>query len=553
MPIFDLLCWISTDEVAMLIFDINEHKYIDFRHRYEVFDAMKLEVGHAHTFQENVIPSDARLAGWAAVVQALSVKAPVRQPSCVSERHLHGSRREEDAWTVFDRRYWPGDTFQDHLAFALRHEPIDFLVLKRLFDTVDPTVIAAFVGQTPRGVIQRRAWFFYEFLTGRVLDLPDAALFNAVDALDPKLYFTGKPRLSKRHRVRDNLLGTTAFCPVIRQTERLKGFLRQDPRAKATEIVGRTSAHLVARAASFMLLADSRASFEIEGERPPRSRLERWGRAVLQAGRNPLTLHEILRLHSVLIEDTRFIHAGLRADGVFLGERSHEGDPLPEFIGARADDLESLMQGMLAANERMRQSDLDPVLQATATAFGFVYIHPFQDGNGRLHRCLIHHVLAERKFTPAGMIFPVSSVMLDHIDAYREALRAHSGPLMNFIEWRPTPNRNVEVLNDTADLYRYFDCTSTAEYLYGCVERTIEHDLPREIDYLKRHDDAMRQIMEAVEMPDRLAESLILFIRQNDGKLSKSRREDEFEKLTDPEVAIVEAIVREAFEDYSGA
>ena len=54
-------------------------------------------------------------------------------------------------------------------------------------------------------------------------------------------------------------------------------------------------------------------------------------------------------------------------------------------------------------------------------------------------------------------------------------------------------------------------------------------------------------------MPDRLAESLILFIRQNDGKLSKSRREDEFEKLTDPEVALVEAIVREAFEDYSGA
>ena len=302
-----------------------------------------------------------------------------------------------------------------------------------------------------------------------------------------------------------------------------------------------------------MLLADSRASFEIEGERPPRSRLERWGRAVLQAGRNPLTLREILRLHSVLIEDTRFIPAGRRPDGVFVGERSHEGDPLPEFIGARPDDLETLMQGMLAANERMRQSDLDPVLQATATAFGFVYIHPFQDGNGRLHRCLIHHVLAERKFTPAGMIFPVSSVMLDHIDAYREALRAHSGPLMNFIEWRPTPNRNVEVLNDTADLYRYFDCTSTAEYLYGCVERTIEHDLPREIDYLKRHDDAMRRIMDAVEMPDRLAESLILFIRHNDGKLSKSRREDEFEKLTDPEVAIVEAIVREAFEDYSGA
>src|SRR6185437_11241705 len=183
-----------------------------------------------------------------------------------------------------------------------------------------------------------------------------------------------------------------------------------------------------------------------------------------------------LRLHTVLIEDTRFTQAGLRPDGVFLGERDHEGDPLPEFIGARPQDLQPLMQGMIDANERMREGELDSVLQATATAFGFVYIHPFQDGNGRLHRCLIHHVLAERKFTPPGMVFPVSSVMLSRIDEYRKSLQEHSGPLMNFIEWRPTPERNVEVLNETADLYRFFDCTSNAEFLYGCVEQTVAQD-----------------------------------------------------------------------------
>jgi hypothetical protein len=509
---------------------------------------MKLDSRRDRTFQENIIPTGAQLVGWAALVQALSINAPVRQPRAVSEKQLRGSRRHEAGWTVFESRYWPGDSVRDHLAFGLRHEPIDLLVLKRLFETVDPKEIVAFVRETPKGIINRRAWFLYEWLSGRRLELPDAPLMNAIDALDPKRYFTGKPQLSKRHRVRDNLLGISEFCPVIRQTETLNTFLKRDLRAKAGEIVGRTRAQLVARAASFMLLADSRASFEIEGERPPRSRLERWGRAVLQAGKNALTLDEILRLHSVLIEDTRFTHASLRPDGVFLGERSHDGDPLPEFIGARPQDLEALMNGMLGSNERMRESDLDPVLQAAATAFGFVYVHPFEDGNGRLHRCLIHHVLAERKFTPAGMIFPVSSVMLDHIDEYREALRAHSGPLMNFIEWRPTPNRNVEVLNDTGDLYRYFDCTKTAEYLYGCVERTIEHDLPKEIDYLKRHDEAMRRIMDTIEMPDRLVESLIMFVRQNDGKLGRKRRQDEFEKLTDDEVKMVEAIVREAFE-----
>jgi len=61
------------------------------------------------------------------------------------------------------------------------------------------------------------------------------------------------------------------------------------------------------------------------------------------------------------------------------------------------------------------------------------------DGNGPIHRCLIHRVLAERKFTPPGMIFLVSFVMLDRIDEYRATLQAHSGPLMPFIDCRPTP------------------------------------------------------------------------------------------------------------------
>jgi hypothetical protein len=186
----------------------------------------------------------------------------------------------------------------------------------------------------PSATHVRKAWFLYETLTGRRLDIDDAPRVPAVDLLDPKAYFTGKPRLSKRHRVRDNLLGTDRFSPVIRRTAALATYLSRDLAERARETVGRTGGHLVARAASFLLLADSRASFQIEGERPPRNRLERWGRAVLQAGKNPLTVDEIVRLHNVLIEDTRFVHPGLRADGVFLGGRDHFGDPLPEFIGA---------------------------------------------------------------------------------------------------------------------------------------------------------------------------------------------------------------------------
>ena len=504
-------------------------------------------------FQDELVPDGTRLAGYSALVCALEVKAPVRAACCVSQKYIRGGAKNEGTWKIYDKRYWPGENFGDHLTFALKHEDMDLLVLKRVFDAVSPREIEIFVQSSPTGAPSRRAWFLYETLTGNQLKIPDAPNVAFIDALDPKAYFTGKPRPSKRHKVRDNLLGNGAYCPVIRRTKALEEFLSLDLGDKAKEIVGQTRAHLIARAASFMLLADSRASFEIEGERPPRNRLERWGKAVLQAGKNPLNQTLIYRLHRILIEDDRFTPIGYRTEGVFVGERDQFGDPDPEFIGARPEDVVDLMNGLNECNNRMRPSDLDPVLQATALAFGFVYIHPLQDGNGRLHRCLIHHVLAERKFTPPSMVFPVSSVMLDRIDDYKAMLQSHSGPLMDFIDWKPTPERNVEVLNDTADLYRFYDCTEAAEFLYACVQRTVEHDLPREIDYLHRHDEALRHIMDTVELPDRLAEDFIMFTRQNGGALPNRRRQKEFEAMTDDEVTALEKIVQDAFERFGEA
>lgn len=511
---------------------------------------MNIQNTRANVFQGEVLPSDSQLVGLTALANALNLAAPIRTTACVSDKHISGSIRMEGLWRVYDKRYWPGDRFDDHLDFALRNEDLDLLVLKKVFEAVDPSVMTAFIKATPKGISSRRAWYLYELLTARRLDIPDDPNVPAVDLLDSEAYFTGKPRLSRRHRVRDNLLGSGTYCPVIRRTERLNKLTESKLAEKAAEILGRTGAHVMTRAASFLLLADSRASFEIEGERPPRNRLERWGKAVVQAGKKKLTLDEIVRLQSVLIEDQRFVHVGMRPDGVFLGERDHNQDPLPEFIGARPQDLPELMAGLLEANDRMSADGVDAVLEAAATAFGFVYIHPFQDGNGRLHRCLVHHVLAERKYTPPGVVFPVSSVMYDRIEEYRKTLQAHSGSLMNFIEWRPTIQHNVEVLNDTEDLYRYFDATEAAEFLYSCVERTVQYDLPREIDYLRRHDQALRRIMNTVEMPDRVAENLLMFVRQNKGTLPKRRRTGEFKKLTDAEVSLLEGVVNDAFDDF---
>lgn len=507
----------------------------------------------AVALQDLLVPRDTLLVGLSALVYSFDVKAPIRRPACVSIKHVSDGVRELPPWRIFDQRYDPGDEIEGHLAFAMRHDDLDLLVLKRVLAALPPDLVRDFVASTPTGIAHRRLWFWYEHLLGRRLDLPDAPKVAAVDLLDPAHYFVVPGELSTRHKVRANQLGTPEFCPVIHRTSALEAYQGMGLAARAKATIGQVSHQLIMRAASFMLLADSKASFEIEKERPPRSKLERWGRAVLEAGRRPMDLEELMRLHAILLADDRFVRIGLRREGVFLGEHDRFNEPVPEFIGARPDDLADLMDALFACNDRLKAGGLDPVLQAAALAFGFIYIHPLQDGNGRLHRCLIHQVLADRGFTPPGLVFPVSSVMADRIDAYRATLRDHSGALMPYIDWHPTPDGNVEVSNDTADLYRYADLTDDAEFLYACVARTIDVDLPRELEYLRRHDQAMRAVMDRVALSDHQAQAFIRFVRQNGGKLPKGRRKDGFGALTSKELADLEVIVTTAFEGYVDA
>jgi hypothetical protein len=526
-------------------------KYTPVEPKKKILEPMELTLQKTAVFQDTALPTGTSLAGLSALVQAFNVQAPVREPTCISEQNIKGHIKEDRGWRIYSKRYELEPTVEAHLNFAMRYENIDLLVLKRVFLALPAEAVEQYVRSAPTSVLTRRAWYLYEFLTGKTLTVPDAPNVTSVDLLDTDKYFTkSSGTLSRRHKVRDNLLGTARFCPIIRKTEALKAYVDIDLSKSALAVIGRVSKAVIARAASFLLLADSQASFQIEGERPPRNRIERWGRAVMQSGKNPLSLDELIRLHGILIEDNRFVQGGVRTEGVFLGERTHDGEPLPEFIGAKPDDLADLMKSLIETNIIMKEGGLDPVLQAAASAFGFVYVHPFADGNGRLHRCLIHHTLSDRQFTPPGMLFPVSAVMLDWIDRYRETLQAHSARLMEYIEWTPTPKGNVEVLNDTADLYRFFDCTQVAEFLYSCVKRTIESDLPREIDYLTRRDEAVRDIMNLVEMPDLMAEQFVLFVHRNGGTLPNKRRKREFVALKEEELLELEEIVRDAFDGF---
>lgn len=504
-------------------------------------------------FRELIDLPKTKPVGMAALARRYDVHAPVRRPCAASEGAVNNSPRDTDGWLLYDHRYAPEDDFKGHLTFALRHETLDLTFLKRLFEAVGPVPVETMVREEPNGAVSRRAWYLYEWLTGERLDLEDTQSKVYVDLLDPKSYFTAAPVISRRHRLRDNLLGNRDFCPVVRRTAALEEFVarRWDEEARAR--IGQVDPSLVARAASFLLLADSQASYQIEGERPPRNRLERWMKVVALAGRRPLSIEELERLQGIVVEGDRFVRPGLREEGGFIGERDLENNPQPEFVSARHEDLPAILSGIIDADRRMSAGGVDAVIQATCTAFGLVFAHPFEDGNGRVHRYLMHHVLTERGYSPPGVTFPISSVLLDRQREYAEELRAFSSPLMPYIEWVTTEGRNVRVTNDTADLYRYGDYTDLSEFLYRCVRRTVAHDLPEGIARLAAHDAARRDIGSVIEMPDNTLSLLVNLVRQNHGKLSKRRREREFAALADSEVEFIENAIADAFESYDAA
>ena len=498
-------------------------------------------------FRERRLPELATPAGYAALIEAYRIQAPL--PKVLSAFSQRSKKTNRGDWQIFPVRHAPGTSLLGNLTFALKHEGLDLAVLKRLFLTTGAEPIEAIIRAQPTGSYARRIWFLYEWLLDERLAVPDSKRGTYVEALDPEQQWAGVSQNSPRHRVRNNLPGTPAFCPLVRRTTTFQYFIELGLSERAQAAAAAVPADLLARTAAFLLLKDSRASYVIEGEDPPQDRIQRWARAIGQAGQKPIDLQELIRLQQIVIGDARFVHMGLRTQGGFIGQHDRETRaPIPDHISARHQDLPQLIDGLVAF-DKTHAAVLDPVIAAAILAFGFVFIHPFEDGNGRIHRYLIHHVLAARGFNPPGIVFPVSAAILARIDDYKSVLESYSRQVLPQIQWSSTDAGNVEVLNDTADFYRYFDATAQAEFLYGCVQKTIEEDLPEETAYLRRYDAFKSAVQSMIEMPDSLIDLLFRMLRQTGGKLSKRAREKEFAKLTDVEISQIETSFSEIFQD----
>ncbi len=436
-----------------------------------------------------------------------------------------------------------------HVEFGIKYDDLNLDFLKSIFAAIPEETILVYLSRKPKGSYERRIGYLYELLTGKALPVADQGKGNYIELLDNSRYITSKGQNIPRWNIRDNLLGTGQFCPIVRRTKVLERLMETDYKQLVVEISQAYPPDIFYRAVSYLYTKETRSSYQIEQEQPSPERTARFISLLEKAGEEPSTVvmseNFLTHLQNEIV-DARFAVPGYRDFQNYIGQTTYNFKEIIHYVCPPPQYLRSIMDGLSVSLEKT--AGVHPVVRAAIIAFGFVFAHPFEDGNGRLHRFLIHDVLTRDKIVPPGMIIPVSAHMINHKKDYDTALEVYSKPLIKKIRYELKQDHSLAVTNpETVEAYfRYPDLTPQCIYLATTIQETIKEDIYPEMEFLVKYDEVKAAIQEIVDMPDRYIDLLIKILHQNKGGLSGRKRKN-FERLTDHEISQIEAVFKEIF------
>lgn len=483
--------------------------------------------------------------GYAHLIDRLDLNVlPLARPAYASSSV--NRRIDSETRILFPSGVSLENTLAGHLEFALRHEGINLEVIDAVFEHLPPGDLIARLKATPTGEHIRRACFLWEWLTGQELNAGVAVKGGYVDLFPEDIYCTAtRSTRAPTFRVRNNALGTPDFCPIVRraaapQAPSLPALLQEAQRT----LDEMADPELYQRALAYLYLSETRGSYAIESESPSFDKQERFVQLLKRAGEpGKVTEEWLVKLQNVIVRDVYSQEASYRTKQNWL----EEGSGRISFMPAPIEDLSRVMRGWEAfINDDERCTDV--LVKATCSAFGFVYFRPFLDGNGRLHRFLIQHVLARSALMKAETIIPVSAVIERNIPAYHAVLTAFSRPVTRLWDYRRSDNNDPAILRTPGSRsYRFFEADREVAFLHAMIRQAVQEEIPRELAWLHGYDLAFSKLNNELDLPQKDLSTLIRMIQSNQGALSANRRK-QYYYLPEKVLNRIEEVVREAFE-----
>ena len=451
---------------------------------------------------------------------------------------------------IYGPKYAPKeDTVVAHIEFGLKYDDLNLDFIQAVFKRTDKEALISYILNNPSGRYSRKIGFLYEWLTQTRLEIEPVINGNYVDLLDSGKYITGSIQKDSRWRINDNLLGGTDFCPVIRRNASIVELLDIDFKKEVENLKAEYTPEIFHRATQYLYRKETKSSYEIESERPTPDRINRFVNLLYEAGKEPadrvLEEKNLTMLQNAIV-DPRYIQKGYRDFQNYIGQSNYRLEEIYHYICPHPDMVHPMMSGLAIAEQKTRE--LSPVIRAAIISFGFVFIHPFMDGNGRIHRFLIHDMLIRDGFVGKDVIIPVSAHMVNNMQEYDAVLEAFSKPLMKRIQFTKDEKGELVITNleEVKTYFMYPDLTLQVAFLAKAIQETIRQDLSEELLFLERYDEFKKELMLFIDMPDKRANEIIVFIHQNKGLFPK-RRKKYFSEITDAEFEEIERIYQSVF------
>ncbi len=412
----------------------------------------------------------------------------------------------------------------EHLHFALKHEGLQLQATVLALKKMRGNDVAQAFENSPSSAYMRQICYLWELANGKTLEGLPAATGAYTPLFDPEKFITGPTHRDVRWRVDFNGLGSPSYCPTVRRTPEIQTLLNKDILGSASEFIASLDKTLLDRAVRWAYLSETQGSYAIENEMPTTSKAEAFSALLARAyAPERITEEYLVALQNLAVSNPLDKAVQFRTGQNWLR------NALPGALGVTYLPPEpGLMmpimdQIMTLANSV--KSGIDPLILGALVSFGFVFAHPFMDGNGRLSRFLFHKLVCSHGALPNGLVLPVSVAMKRHEARYLQVLQAFSKPARAL--WQVTALDDIRidaVFKGDPEIYRYWDATDCVAFGLQMASEALDQDLRDESAFLHRFDLVYKAINDALDMNNN---DLVLLVRsclQNEGKLSGNRQ-----------------------------
>lgn len=432
-----------------------------------------------------------------------------------------------------------------HVLFALKHEGTNLQILAEALTKINPASMLAELHKAPNGVYIRLACYLWEQFNSQQLSGLPGIGGPTHNVFDPARYLTGPVHRDSRWRIAFNGLGSIRYCATVEKTAYLQQAIDSDILGRTKAFVSSLGKGLTERAIEWAYLHETGNSFAIEREAPSEDKARAFIALLHQAHeRRALTEAYLVELQNSVISNPLDKAAAFRSEQNWL-QGSARGAPGVSYVPPPPELAEELMRELMTFASTAPQS-MDPVLAAAITSFGFVFIHPFMDGNGRLSRFLFHQALCQSGKLEQGLLLPVSVAMKRNEDDYLATLQQYSRPVRAHWNVRWIDEGQYEFkFNGHPALYRYWNATKCVEFAYRMAHEALEVELRRETQFLAQYDDIVKAVNDRFDLRGSDLVTLVRCCLDLGGTLSKGRRKQFVDRVPEKVFDFIEQVTME--------